>query len=917
MILIPRTNTSSCVCVVVFARLPIASYEQILKASHSFNVMDARGAVGVTERQKMFGEMRNLTRSVCLLWMERRKEMGFPLLSLTHTRGSHTAHEVNEDAYETSGKQSDDVVDGNGGAASAADFLLEIGSEELPAEYVTDGIKQLSASIPALLEQLRLTEYDSIRVNGTPRRLVVLIKNLPFRQTDISERVRGPPIRAAFETSDGSGDLIPTKAAIGFAKKNNVAVDELEQEGDYVWATVNTTGQMTKDVIAHALESLLLSMKWQKTMRWLVRPSADYLSTNDNETHNMSPKKSNDNKDKKKKKSKGGDGSKSSSSASSGGDPMWPRPLRWLVAIHGSNHIPFPSVSSSSSPSSCLGVKSDEFTRTMRRRRKSAADVSNARLDHARIGSVSEYLQLMEQEGIVLDMLTRREMIWEKAEELVASIIYNTKSGETNRETSTMRMMIPPSLREEGSLLDEVANLVESPLVLLGEYDSKFLSLPREVLETVMKKHQRYFPVADSISGELVPFFITVANGECDTATVIAGNEAVLRARYEDARFFFESDVKTPLMELRPKLKGIMFQEKLGTMLDKATRTELIAASVMNVVAAEAEMVEEMKDVVVKSAPLMYTDLATAMVMEFTGLAGVMGRQYALLQGESKEVSDAIFESVLPRNAGDVLPQSLPGCVLSISSRLDSLVGLFAAGCAPSASADPYGLRRVAYGLVETIIHADLTRVDVSELMRRAAEMQPVVVPDAVLDEALVFLRRRLEQYILDKREFNIELVHAVLAEQGDRPAVAIKSIRALSPMINEESFQKFVAAISRPTRIVRAHISEKMKKKEGKEDDLIVKMQQHTVDESLLCEEAEIVLWNKYNEIQELIHESKNTTEVLKHAQCLVGAIDAFFENVFVMAEDEKVRENRLAMLWKVAHVTKGYIDLSRLPGF
>lgn len=273
--------------------------------------------------------------------------------------------------------------------------------------------------------------------------------------------------------------------------------------------------------------------------------------------------------------------------------------------------------------------------------------------------------------------------------------------------------------------------------MVAGTFDPAFLTLPKEVLIMVMKKHQRYFPVADVATGALLPAFITAANGPCDEPTVRRGNEAVLRARYEDARFFYAADCAQPLAAFRPALKTTVFEKRLGSMLAKSERTEALTP----LVAAAMRLGEADAADAVAAAHLARADLATALVMEFTGLAGVMGRHYATRGGTPAPVATAIYEAALPRAAGDALPASPAGIAVAVADRLDSLVGLFAVGGAPSATADPFGLRRAAYGAVETLVANDV-RIDLRPLIAASAAAQPVPAGADVQAEVLTFITR-------------------------------------------------------------------------------------------------------------------------------------------------------------------------------
>ncbi|XP_028225025.1 glycine--tRNA ligase, chloroplastic/mitochondrial 2-like [Glycine soja] len=261
-------------------------------------------------------------------------------------------------------------------------------------------------------------------------------------------------------------------------------------------------------------------------------------------------------------------------------------------------------------------------------------------------------------------------------------------------------------------LLDEVVNLVEAPFPVLGKFKETFLDLLKDLLTMVMQKHQKYFAVCDA-NGQLLPYFVAVANGAIDETTVRKGNEAVLWARYEDAKFFYEMDTCKRFSEFRKQLKNILFHEKLGTMLDKMTRVE----NMVTKLSCLLDINEDVQQIIRDASSLAMSVLATAVVTEFTSLSGIMGRHYALRDGYSDQIAEALLEITLPRFSGDILPKSDADIVLAIADRLDSLLGLFTAGCQPSSTNDPFGLRRISYGLVDKGVNAEFVR---SILVERA-----------------------------------------------------------------------------------------------------------------------------------------------------------------------------------------------------
>lgn len=431
----------------------------------------------------------------------------------------------------------------------------------------------------------------------------------------------------------------------------------------------------------------------------------------------------------------------------------------------------------------------------------------------------------------------------------------------------------------------------------------------------VMRKHQRYFPVYSKTSSKLLPFFITVANGAVDVEQVALGNEAVLRARFEDATFFYREDMKHQLEDFRPKLNGAMFQKDLGSLLDKSNRVEAIVeslASLASISTKEGGMagMEGAIGTAKKAAHLSRADLATSVVTEMTALAGTMGRHYAYQQGLPSELAEAIFESVLPRQSGDKLPSSPAGILVAIADRIDSIVGLFAAGCAPSAAADPYGLRRAAYGMLQTCLSNNVS-LSLKSIVDLAAKHQPLKVSEDVKGEVLGYLAGRMEQLLVDAGN-PTEAVRAVLAERGDDPSLAAKTCNDLraewtvngSGASPSPRLKTVMQALGRPTRIVR-----------GKEVDPSWAVKPTLFD----CDE-ERALFAAYERAKGRVSGGGRASLDLAldvFAQELEKPVDAFFEKVFVMCEDEGIRRNRLALMREVAGLTKGVIELAELPGF
>jgi glycyl-tRNA synthetase len=400
------------------------------------------------------------------------------------------------------------------------------------------------------------------------------------------------------------------------------------------------------------------------------------------------------------------------------------RPIRWLLALHGESIVPF----------AYAGSSSGNRTRLMRFAAEETADIRSA----------NDYRGTLERAGIMLDPEARRGAIRQQIEKLAAGV-----GG---------------AIPDADDLLSEVANLVEQPTALAGAFDPAFLTLPREVLVAVMRKHQRYFPVEQG--GKLLPYFIAVRNGGSQHLdSVTRGNEHVLRARFSDAAYFVRRDREQPLEAFLPRLATMTFQERLGSVLDKVGRIERLTA----LLARDLELDAAASKTAARAAHLSKADLATKMVVEMTSLQGEVGRQYARADGEPEAVAEAIFEHYLPRHAGDRTAAGLPGLVVGLADRLDSLIGLFAAGLQPTGARDPFGLRRAAIGLVQNLVESGV-RFDLRRGLRQAAEGLPIPAAEPAELECLAFIAGRQSALLLADGHRH-DVVEAVLAAQAHDPA--------------------------------------------------------------------------------------------------------------------------------------------------
>ncbi|MCJ7738364.1 MAG: glycine--tRNA ligase subunit beta, partial [Anaerolineae bacterium] len=649
--------------------LVIPAHDYILRCSHTFNLLDTRGAIGVTERATYFRRMRDLSRKAAEAYVEQRSRMEYPWLRESEAVGTGQRPEAPACAHTN----------------KAETLLLEIGTEELPATDVSSAVSQLERIIPDSLNQVRLS-FSDMHVFGTPRRLVVVVDDLAPRQKSIEQTVRGPSAQVAF---DATGN--PTRAAQGFARKHGIQVEELQIQqvngAEYVVVIKREEGQSAVDILPGLLKTAIAGLRFPKSMRW-------------NQT-----------------------------------GIAFSRPLRWLVALLGDSVVPF----------DYAGVSSGRVTRGSR----------PAGSPEIQIASADEHLPALAANRIVVDGSERQSIIVEEAQEIAQSV-----GGH-----------IP----DDPVLLDEVTSLVEQPTAFLGHFEEKYLSLPPEVLIAVMKKHQRYFPVLDD-SDKLMPYFIAVRNGgQQNMKKVRRGNEEVIRARFSDANFFYREDTQHTLEDYLPRLATLTFQEQLGSMLDKSQRLEKLAPAV----AAQMAATESEKAIVGRAAHLCKADLSTQMVVELTSLQGVMGREYALRSGESSDVAQTIFEHYLPRFNGDQMAQTRSGLIVGLANRLDSLVGLFAAGLQPTGSSDPYQLRRDALGIVQNLITQEIP-FSVEWGLNAAARLLPIEASADSVAAALQFVIERLRGYLRD-RGFSYDAVDAVLAARGDDPFRAYQAVEELT----------------------------------------------------------------------------------------------------------------------------------------
>lgn len=528
------------------------------------------------------------------------------------------------------------------------------------------------------------------------------------------------------------------------------------------------------------------------------------------------------------------------------------RPIRWMVALLNDNVLDV----------NLEGIKASNVTKGHRFLGEREFEVN----------SVEDYFEKLEKNYIILDQHKRKSMIKEQAIEVA-----NSLGGEVELDDD---------------LLEEITFLVEYPTAFYGEFEEDYVKLPKEVVTTPMKEHQRYFPV--SKDGKLLPYFIAVRNGDSHRIDIVkAGNEKVLKARLADALFFYKEDTKKPLESFVDKLQTVVFQAKLGTVYDKSLRIDKLSQTILN----ELNMSESAKNTQ-RAAKLCKADLVTNMVFEFTELQGIMGRDYAKVGGENEEVCQAIFEHYLPRYAGDILPETNAGIALSIADKLDSIAGFFAIGIKPSGSQDPYALRRQALGILSILLDKKLS-VNLNNLINAALYNYSNLEfnKEEVASQIVEFFVERVKNLFKDLG-IRYDVIDAVLNNNlNDISDIHTRALE-LNRWLQKDELVEMLTAFNRVSTLA----------------------QKATIDivkEELLKEDAEIKLYNGFKEIKlnvESLLVDKKYNEALDAFATLRPLVDNLFDNVMVMDKDESVKENRLGLLKQIYSTMLTICDLSKI---
>lgn len=528
------------------------------------------------------------------------------------------------------------------------------------------------------------------------------------------------------------------------------------------------------------------------------------------------------------------------------------RPIRWMVALLNDNVLDV----------NLEGIKASNVTKGHRFLGEREFEVN----------SVEDYFEKLEKNYIILDQHKRKSMIKEQAIEVA-----NSLGGEVELDDD---------------LLEEITFLVEYPTAFYGEFEEDYVKLPKEVVTTPMKEHQRYFPV--SKDGKLLPYFIAVRNGDSHRIDIVkAGNEKVLKARLADALFFYKEDTKKPLESFVDKLQTVVFQAKLGTVYDKSLRIDKLSQTILN----ELNMSESAKNTQ-RAAKLCKADLVTNMVFEFTELQGIMGRDYAKVGGENEEVCQAIFEHYLPRYAGDILPQTNAGIALSIADKLDSIAGFFAIGIKPSGSQDPYALRRQALGILSILLDKKLS-VNLNNLINAALDNYSNLEfnKEEVASQIVEFFVERVKNLFKDLG-IRYDVIDAVLNNNlNDISDIHTRALE-LNRWLQKDELVEMLTAFNRVSTLAQKATTD-------------------IVKEELLKEDAEIKLYNGFKEIKSNVESllvDKKYNEALDAFATLRPLVDNLFDNVMVMDKDESVKENRLGLLKQIYSTMLTICDLSKI---
>ncbi|HMK61732.1 MAG TPA: glycine--tRNA ligase subunit beta [Dissulfurispiraceae bacterium] len=683
---------------------------------------------------------------------------------------------------------------------SAALLIFEIGTEEIPARFLSEAIVKIQESAEKLFSEYRILTHD-LRALATPRRLSMIVE-LQRTQTASQKDVWGPPENVAFD-KDGK----PTKAAEAFARNNGIDIGDIavkeKGKGRYVFASVKESSASTAEVLPDLLPKLLTSLHFPKAMRW------------------------------------------------GSGDFRFVRPVHWILSIYDNQKVQF----------EFEGLTSGNTTRGHRFLSPAAFEIKDAKT----------YINLLRNNFVILDPMERRKMI---------------SDGTTKLAASVNGIMV-----EDEELMNHVMYLIEYPVPMLGAFPSEYLSLPKELLVTVMKDHQKYFALEDG-RGSLVNNFIVVSNTRLDnTDTVRKGAEKVIKARFEDARFYFEEDKKVPLVSRLEGLKNVVFHDRLGSIHEKCIRASALAAFIAS------KCCPDRKEDARTAALLSKADLISGVVREFPELQGIMGHYYALNEGRRREVSVAIKEQYLPRFSGDSLPESITGAIVSLADKLDNIASFFMIGMAPSGTEDPFALRRQTIGALLILIDKHFN-ISLADLLPEVLKPYDVMEKDNIIGSIIRFFEQRFDP-IFQPAGYSADVIASITPFIGSEPLFMVKEkMDALMRLKSYSDYEGFLLMMKRINNIApKAAASE--------------------INKSLLALDEEKSLHNAVERATPLIADCIKDEKYLEAVDVLItlkDVVNNFFDKVLIMDKNEEIKQNRLALLKSVQALGLRIADFSKL---
>jgi glycyl-tRNA synthetase beta chain len=691
-----------------------------------------------------------------------------------------------------------------------ADFLLEIGLEEVPARMIAGAEAELGRRVNELLTRERLLAAGAkLTTYSTPRRLAVLVEGVLASQADTQEQLTGPSWKVAFK--DGK----PTPAAEAFAKKAGVAIAALEKvsnaKGEYICATVKRQGRKTAELLAAELLKEVLGLYWAKNMYWRAGKPERFV-----------------------------------------------RPVRWVVALLDAAIVPL----------EIAGIKAGNASRGHRVLHGEKPVV---------IAKAANYAESLYAAKVVVDVAERRLSI--------------------RKELDAATRNVPGARwREDGPLIETVVHLTEWPTVVLGDFEPEYLALPEEVLVTVMRDHQKYFAI-EGKDGKLAPHFLAVLNTQVDSegeAIIRHGNARVLRARFKDARFFWDFDQKTPLAARVESLKHVTFQKELGSYFSKTRDNDEVVKKLG--IAVKAASVAFDEAALLRATELAKTDLTTELVKEFTELQGIIGGLYARAQGLGEMVAKAIYDQYTPASIEDAIPSSIEGQLLGLADRIQTIGAMFGIGNAPTGSKDPFALRRAANAIVKILAESELP-LSLSQVVDAYGRGG-----DENLKNVRVFLEERVGFYFKDVRGFAYDVVNAVLAAGADDVRDAIARAEALTAARQSTDFAAISAAFKRIKNILRQAEEKGFSLGSPKDVKLAPEAQQ-------LANAAAALAPRVAN-----LRQQRAYSEALALIATLRPVVDAFFDKVMVLDNDPTIRGAHLGLIDEVLRGFSGIADFSEI---